>query len=159
MLYFKCHLQSHLKFVKISLKSYFLFICCNMFRHHRAIIRKLIDRNRCPACAHTSINLHAIITCSRIRECTPALPSCYLHVAAFTRDTRPTYGNYAQRNTQYERRNKQVAWGHNAGAHSWIWRHAIIACKYIDVWAHAVQGFRSMNFLMMALWGRNMLHK
>jgi hypothetical protein len=56
----KCRLQSHLKL--ISLKSHFLFICCNIFLPHKAIIRQpLIDRNHCTAWAHMSVYLHVVV--------------------------------------------------------------------------------------------------
>jgi hypothetical protein len=84
--YFKCHLQSRLKFVKKSLKSHFLFISCNMFRPHRAIIRQpLIDRNHCTAWVHSSIYLHSIIVKSSYsRMCTRTFlvlfPCCGVHI-------------------------------------------------------------------------------
>jgi hypothetical protein len=55
-----------------------------MFQPHRAIIRQpLMDRNHCTLWAYTSVCLHAIIAHRRIRECAPALSSCYFHVVAF----------------------------------------------------------------------------
>jgi uncharacterized membrane protein YwzB len=82
--YFKMSSTVTFKIHKISLKSHFLFICCDMFWAYRAIIRQpLIDRNHCTAWAHISVYLHAIIACRHIQECTPALSSCYFHVLAF----------------------------------------------------------------------------
>jgi hypothetical protein len=83
--YFKMSFTVTFKINKISVISHFLFICCNMFQPHEAIIRQpLIDRNYCTAWAHTSMHLHAIIACRRVRECTAALSSCYFRVAMFT---------------------------------------------------------------------------
>jgi hypothetical protein len=72
------------KIHKMSSKSRFLFICCNMFRSHRAIIKQpLTDWNHCTTRADMSIYLHAIIAC-HIQECMPVLSSCSFHVAVFT---------------------------------------------------------------------------
>jgi hypothetical protein len=68
---------------KISLKSHFLFNCCNMFRPNEAIIRQLIlDRNHHTAWTPRQY-IYVLSSCVVIiQECTPALHSCYFLVAA-----------------------------------------------------------------------------
>jgi hypothetical protein len=84
MFYFKCHLQSHLNFVNKSLKSHFLFICCNMFRPRRAIIRQAVC-SAVSACPYVDkFQLWAALgqvnrQCSRRLPCiTPARHAGYL---------------------------------------------------------------------------------
>jgi hypothetical protein len=79
--YFKCHSQSNLKFVKIVIKitfsAYLLQRVSVLQGHQQATVNW-------SKWVHTITYLHAIIACRRIRECAPALSSCYFHVAAFT---------------------------------------------------------------------------
>jgi hypothetical protein len=81
--YFKMSLITKFKIHEISLKSYFSFEYCNMFRPYETIIRQLLlDRNQGTAWAPCQyiymLYLHVVI----IRECTPALHSRYFLVAA-----------------------------------------------------------------------------
>jgi hypothetical protein len=124
----------------MSLKSHFLFICCNMFRSHKANIRRLlVDQNHHTAWTHTSVYLHAILH-----------PLYKWHARS---------GKTMHRGTQCQCFNTKIARGRCRRIFSNM-TACSIACKYIDVWAHAVQWFRSINgCLMMTLWGWNSWNK